>query len=310
MIILLLICWMFWGLDISKTYGILKKADFLKLIWIPIGYIILCCFRALRLRNTPEFLNVNRLKLFSIVAIHSFWNNILPARSGELSFLHLTKKHFHMETGHSAGILITIRLYDFLVTSIIFVFALSFFLYELNNSPLLIYAAVFVIVIMILLLWNLSSLIRHLIWMIRKIRFLISAKEKFLHLLGHLLHSTIQMRNIRTHSYLIISTIFCSISSIFIFQLVMISLNIHCSITATIVGSFFALFASMLPLNAPGNTGLLDAGWVLGFLFVGLDKNSAVLSAIVMHSMLIISASSVGLLGYLFLCIKKNEVRK
>ena len=215
-----------------------------------------------------------------------------------------------MEIGHSTGILITIRLYDFLMTSIIFVFAASFFGYELNQSPLLISAAMLIFIIMILVLWNLPALIRLLIDLIGKIGFLISVKEKILHLLSHFLHSTTQMGNIRTHSYLIMSTLFCSISAIFIFQMVMISLNIRCSITSTIVGSSFALFASMLPLNAPGNTGLLDAGWVLGFLFVGLDKNSAVLSAIIMHSMLIISASFVGFLGYLFLSIKEDEVRK
>lgn len=227
-----------------------------------------------------------------------------------MSFLYLTKKHFRMEIGHSAGILITIRLYDFLMTSVIFVFAASFFGYELNHSPLLIFAAMLIFMIMILLLWNLPRLINILISLIKKIGFLISVKERILHLFSHVLHSTTQMGNIRTHSYLIISTLLCSISSIFIFQMIMISLNIRCSITATIVGSSFALFASMLPLNAPGNAGLLDAGWVLGFLFVGLDKNAAVLSALIMHSMLIISASFVGFLGYSFLSIKKDEVRK
>ncbi|MFH2047106.1 MAG: lysylphosphatidylglycerol synthase transmembrane domain-containing protein [Pseudomonadota bacterium] len=310
LIILFLIWWMCRGVDLSKTYEIMKKADLPKLLCIPIGYILLCCFRSFRLHNTPELSNVNPLKLLSIVAIHSFWNNILPARSGELSFLYLTKKHFHMEIGHATGILITIRIYDFLMISMIFVFAASFFGHVLKRSPLLISAALLIFIIIILLLWNLPRLIRILILLIRKINLLISVKEKILHLLGHFLHSTTQMGNIRTHSYLIVSTLFCSISSILIFQIVMISLNIRCSITATIVGSSFALFASMLPLNAPGNTGLLDAGWVLGFLFVGLDKNSAVLSAIVMHSMLIISASIVGLLGYLFLSIKKDEVRK
>lgn len=297
-------------LDFSKTYEILRKADFLKLSLIPIGYIMLCCFRAFRLHNTPELSNVNPLKLFCIVAIHSFWNNILPARSGELTFLYLTKKHFHMGIGNSTAILITIRLYDFLMTSIIFVFACLFFGYELRNSPFLISVAILVTVIMILLLWNLSLLIRYLIGLIREIRFLASVKEKIIHLLSHVLYSTTQMRNIKTHLYLIISTIFCSILTIFIFQMVMISLNINRSIIATIVGSSFALFASMLPLNAPGNTGLLDAGWVLGFLLVGLDKNSAVLSAIIMHSMFIISASLVGLLGYLILRMLEDEVQR
>jgi len=310
MIVILLIWWMCRDLDFSETHEILKKADFLKLIGIPIGYLMLCCFRAFRLRNTPDFSNVNPLTLFSIVAIHSFWNNILPARSGELSFLYLTKKHFHMEIGHSAGILIAVRLYDFLMTSIIFVFAVFFFWYELNNSTLLIAVALLIFAIIILLLWNLTHLVQYLIRVIRKIGFLTLVKDKILHQLSHFLHSTTRMGNVRTHAYLILSTLFCSLLSIFIFQMVMISLNIHCSITATIVGSSFALFASMLPLSAPGNTGLLDAGWVLGFLFVGLDKNSAVLSAIVMHSMLIISASFVGLLGYLFLSIKKDEVQK
>jgi len=300
-VVCLLIWWMLRNIELQKIYEILRKADFSKLIWIVIGYFLLCLLRTFRLHRISELSNTNPLILFCIVAIHSFWNNILPARSGELSFFMLAKRHLNMEIGRSAGILVIIRFYDFLMTSVLFFSAIFLLGYAAKNSLLIIAMMTLIFIVMILSLCYLPRLIRSLIRFIMKIRFPSLLRERMLRHLNEFLYSTTQMGNMRTHLHLIVSTLFCNISTIFIFQMIMISLNINILIPAVIVGSSFALFSVMLPINAPGNIGPLDAGWVLGFLSVGLDKDSAVLSAIVMHSMLLASACLVGIFGYIIL---------
>ena len=307
-VVFLLIWWMLRNVELLKSYELLRRSDFSTLIWIPIGYFLLCLFRTFRLYRISNFSTVNPLILFCIVVIHSFWNNVLPARSGELSFFMLAKKHLNMEIGHSAGILITIRLYDFLMTSILFLSAISLSGFAVRNSLLIIAMIILIFVVTILIFRYLPVLIRCLASSILKIHFPTLLKERILHHLRHFLFGTTQMESMRTHLHLIASTLFCNISAILIFQMVMISLNIDISIPAIIVGSSFALFSVMLPINAPGNVGPLDAGWVLGFLFVGLDKNSAMLSAVIMHSMLLLSACLVGIFGYIILYSMKKII--
>lgn len=50
--------------------------------------------------------------LTSISAIHAFWINVLPARSGELSFLHMARKYAGAPYAYSGGALYVVRLCD------------------------------------------------------------------------------------------------------------------------------------------------------------------------------------------------------
>lgn len=297
-----LILWVIWGVDYFRIYEILRRARLGHLIWVPIGYVMVCFFRTLRLHALREFSTMDPVKLFSIVSIHSFWNNILPARSGEVTFLYLTRRHFGMELGHSAGILTTIRLYDFLITSMIFFGALSFY-GSGNNSGILLLGSLLILA-MCVIIWQLSGIVWICLLLVDRCPFFPKLMREIGRSLGHFYESILSGRNLKTHALLLVSTLPCNISSIFLFHMIMVSLDIDVSVMQTAIGSTFALFSVMLPFNAPGNTGLLDAGWVLGFLFVGVDKTRAVVSALIMHFMLLVSACFVGFLGTLLLRIR------
>lgn len=305
LVILALAYWVLHDIDYLKTYSIIKKANIEQLFLVPVGYGIVCIFRSLRLYGLKEFSAIEPVKLFGIVSIHSFWNNVLPARSGEMTFLYLAKKHFGMEIGRSAGILTVIRLYDFLMTVIVFFCALLFFRSGNNHSKIFLLVGI-VIMAMSFVIWQLPKITQIILVMTRKCDFFPIIMEKVNRSLGHFYESVISTKSFKVRLLLMLSTLPCNLSSIFVFHMVLISLGIHVSVIETTVGSTFALFSVMLPFNAPGNTGLLDAGWIVGFLFVGLDKSKAVASAVVMHSMLLVSAVIVGIVGSVLLKISRR----
>jgi len=307
-VVVTLFWWILRDIDLVKMTQALKVAHFRVLILIPVGYFLLCIARAYRLRKISVFSTVNPLNLFFVITLHSFWNNILPARTGEISFIYLAKKYFNLNVGHAAGVLFVIRIYDFAVTLIIFVSALLLLGYAGKISPLVMATLCLVFLVLTLLLWRLSKVTRGLIFFVQKLFPDISAKDRIVRLLNNF-HTGITQIDSTAHLKLFAITVLCSFISFFIFQLVVSSLCLSISLAEVIVGSSFALFAVMIPINAPGNAGLLDAGWVLGFLFIGLDKSSAVLSAIIMHSMLLVSASLVGLIGYIFLYSRRTRFK-
>ena len=65
--------------------------------------------------------------IFGIAAIHSFWNNLLPFRSGELSYIYLVRKSGKVDDGANVASLVAARVLDAVVVAL-FLFLSSFFL--------------------------------------------------------------------------------------------------------------------------------------------------------------------------------------
>lgn len=60
-----------------------------------------------------------------IATLHAFWVNVLPVRSGELSFPHLVRAHGGVAYARSLGVLYVVRLYDAAIIALYGVLALS-----------------------------------------------------------------------------------------------------------------------------------------------------------------------------------------
>src|SRR3989338_5078470 len=90
-------------------------------------YYVALLLKAARFRFFLEN-KITLSQMFSIVASHSFWNNILPFRSGELSYLYLLRKHVAVGAGEGISSLVLARAFDALVVLIFFVFSASFLL--------------------------------------------------------------------------------------------------------------------------------------------------------------------------------------
>jgi len=62
--------------------------------------------------------------LFNIVCVHNATNNLLPARTGELSYIYLLKKINNKTVGDGIATLVVSRIFDFIALIILFFFAI------------------------------------------------------------------------------------------------------------------------------------------------------------------------------------------
>tara|TARA_B100001964_G_C14259160_1_gene614328 strand:+ start:2634 stop:3587 length:954 start_codon:yes stop_codon:yes gene_type:complete len=88
---------------------------------IPV-YLLLYLFRSIRFYSMLSF-DGGLDNMFSIVCIHNLANAIMPARTGELSFVYLSKRS-GISTGKGLATLIVSRGFDFLAISLLFVVVL------------------------------------------------------------------------------------------------------------------------------------------------------------------------------------------
>lgn len=88
-------------------------------IYIIIGFILYLgsyFFRALRFHILLNS-KVSIKDLFSIVCVHNMANNILPARTGEVSYVYLSKKLHNISVGEGVASLMVARVFDFTTIS-------------------------------------------------------------------------------------------------------------------------------------------------------------------------------------------------
>ncbi len=91
-------------------------------LYLIVGFVLYACsyfFRALRFQ---VLLNgeVGIRNLFNIVCVQNMANNILPARTGELSYIYLLKKLHNITTGEGFATLLVARVFDFFAISLLF----------------------------------------------------------------------------------------------------------------------------------------------------------------------------------------------
>jgi len=58
--------------------------------------------------------------LFKIVCVHNMMNNLLPARTGEVSYIYLINKVHERDISEGIATLVVARVFDFIVISGIF----------------------------------------------------------------------------------------------------------------------------------------------------------------------------------------------
>ncbi len=304
--------WFSYNLDLSMVVQNLTNANPVFLLGMVMSYFLLCLVRTLRWKSVPIFSKMGNGMLFGVTGLHAFWNNILPARTGEVSFSFLLKKHAGIKIGHSAGILMVVRIYDAftIVSTMLFLLPWIYALqyggndFNLQNISYLILIIIFLLLVII----NGEKILKNLLrffdtsfpnFRVKKI--ILVAAEDFN-------YGMMQMSGFKVRLKIFVLTVVCNFLAYLIFYLAFKSLGINVPLISLLIGSTFSLIGSMLPINTPGNIGAFDAGWIGGFLLTGLTKHDAVVSCFIMHSMVLISALLAGALSYAVLNFKKGSV--
>ena len=298
-------------ISIQKTLKILVNADPLLLIAAFLIYFISNYFKSVRYSAMMETYHISAFNMFSVTAYQNFFNQILPARTGELTLIYYLKKTAGTDVPKGLHILLITRIYDLIIVAIFFISSV-FIYFGRNASQMLLIAGICLLIFSIVSLFNLKLIARIVRisynWSINQ--FGLSEKPVFVKLKENIeiLESEFSSYDtVRQSPLLIFTSILVWITQYALAYFVIISLNINIGLVQSIVGSTGQVMANVLPVNSFGSIGTLEAGWTAGYLFAKMGLENAVISGLGYHIITIMSSLVLALLCYVIMKSKPMQ---
>jgi uncharacterized protein (TIRG00374 family) len=300
-------------IQIADIIVILAGIDPLYLI---VGFVLYICinfFRALRFYILLDREVVLR-DLFNIVCVHNMVNNILPARTGELSYIYLLKKLHNKKVGAGIATLFIARIFDLITISLLFFISALM----IRDLPEIIMKAVWGIALFLMLIVIFASILlcfgksfldcvrrffgrynldRYLVdYLLRKGEEVVESFEKI-------------KANGKVTVVALITVSFGIWLSLYLLSYILAeAMNIDLGYFAVVLAFTFVVFTMILPIQGIGGFGTMESGWAVGFIAMGLTKEVAISSGFGYHIIIWVYFLVLGCYG--FLAVKSEDPTK
>lgn len=280
---------------------------FIKPAYIFMAFIVYACSYIIKAQRLFILVKLNApLKIyFAITSLHNLWNNILPSRIGELSYVLLIKKHLGLSAGAGLSHLFIMRYLELFISLIILFIAV---LLNKNPSHPIYYNRYYLSCILLLIfLMGLLFLIfkkpskKILLRMISfigiKKDLLINIIEDFFNIFNQFYLKFILLLSV----YTVVGTFILYLTNHILF----IMFGFPFSFYDTIIVSSFMILTFLFPLQGIGGFGTYESVLTLGFYILGIQKDVAIICALILHIIGYVYFLLLGLLGYILLMQKK-----
>ena len=288
--------------EIPKTLSNISKKALL------IAFALYCLslpFKALRFRLIMD-VDIKLHRLVSIIALQAFFTNILPMRTGELSYVYLLKQKEEVSTTKSVASLMSASIIDILlILVLIFSTAWHFkglLAEKLSYSlffwlPLLLIFAILSVVAAPIFAPKACCRIVKKITIIGeniKVKLLSRLVEKFVELLRELTNISFDTR--------LAGIVIFSIANLgirFAMQCYLVrAMQIDLGVLEIIFALSFTAFFNMFPIQSFGNFGAVEAPWTLALLQLQVSKDLAIISVFSLHLLTIFYCVILGVYGF------------
>src|SRR3989338_3511540 len=268
------------GVDFSQ---LLETFELIPLpIWFLAVLLFLLTFVAQALRFYLLNLNFSFIRLFQVTVFHNFFLILLPFRLGEFSYIK-QRTDAGVSIAKAAADIVVVRLYDLITLSVLFLILLLRFPGILGASAVLLLITLLILGAYILgLPANFHS---NLVYLLKGVKGVSGLKRIILSLTAEM--STISLNHRLLLLIISILVWFCSLSPWVIFFSYILNLPVASGLLAVTV----SLIASFIPINPPGGVGAVEAGWIAGFLLVGVSYGAAVTASVFAHAILVLGIS-------------------
>lgn len=285
--------------------------------WLAVGgvwYALTNVLRAFRFGALLEWRGLWRpLTILPEMFAMNFLNNVLPARSGELSFPYFMVTRHKVSFGESATVLILARIFDYLAVACLFVL---FAVLELSglqpNAARVIWAVVVLLAasvgMLLLAPWlaNVGFDLAHRLFRTRRNpsgrvnRFLEKAQAQIVPTLR-------RVRSARTYARALGWSVLVWMAMFACFTAFLQAIRLPQPYALVVVGSTFATLAKALPMLTVGGFGAHEAGWALGFSLTGMDTTLAITSGFAVNILILLTSSLMGGLALLFMHFQRRQ---
>jgi uncharacterized protein (TIRG00374 family) len=273
-------------------------------------YIIAYIFRSFRFYYLLSK-KVRIKDIFTIVCVHNIINNILPARTGELSYIYLLKRHKIPLEERIASLLMA-RMFDFIMIACFFLISVLL----LTKLPYIIAGAfwiiaislIFLVLLLMMLLYSgdsFKSTINKIAVKLKISNFKIT--KRILKLIEDTLSS---FNSIGSRQIIIKSTVL----SIFIWTTLYLAYYLFTKafqvelefFEIIVIASFLALLP-LLPFYSVGGFGTTEVTMTILFVAFGIPEAVAIVVSFGLHIIGLIITIILGILGFVLLGLKKGS---
>lgn len=291
--------------------GVVTTLTCINPLYLVAGFLLYACsyfFRAMRFRILLSG-EVGMRDLFKVVCVHNMMNNLLPARTGELSYIYLLNKVHGRNIGEGIATLVISRVFDFIAIAGIFLCAVMI-LRRLPGTAT--QTALYALAAVLLGMGIIIFLIK-------------SDKKKILATIGNLfgrykldknpvagrifskIHETADSFDalgsaaMHFHLRVLTTTLGLWVSLYTFYYCMALAMHMDVGYVPAVFASSFAVFTTVLPIQGIGGFGTIEGGWAVGFILVGIPDAVAVASAFGFHLIMLMYTLLLGVCGYVFL---------
>ena len=271
-----------------------------------IGFVLYCIFILSKTIRFRQLLAINQstLKLLPIFALHTFWGNILPFRSGDLSYIFLMKSQEQVTGTKSLASLMLASIID--LTLLIGLISMTSLLLRSDLAGLSYFG---LLVLPIFFGISILGFMGSALFARKKLNCLINTFEnwvqyfnfrliqwitaKILAIIKELLSTNLDRHFLLTWVYSIIS-----MTIRFGFQIYLIvEMGVEVPIINLIFALVFTNIFNLLPIQSIGNFGTIEAPFSWALIHFGTTKEVALVTAFSLHIIILAYCLPIGLYG-------------
>ncbi len=249
--------------------------------------------------------------LLTILFVHNMFNNLLPARTGELSYVYLLKEKAGLNINYGLSSLMIARIFD--LVGISFLFLLSFFV--VKDLPFFITGVLMLVTVVlglafmftILLLFYNKKFLNFLERFASKTRLdRIKYTRMALEKSGETVESfkIIKSKKVIAVS-LALSVAIWLIASMMTF-LFLIEMEVYLSIWKIFIASGIMVITTILPIHSIGGFGTIEGTWTAIYVALGVSAQVAFASGIGVHLIIVLYFLILGIIGFVLMKMDKQ----
>lgn len=246
---------------------------------------------------------LNFSKLLHITLAHSFLNSILPAKSGELSYLYYLKQDGRVSAGESLASLFVARVFDTVAVIVLILVALVFIgpaIFNVGQVTVLalsgLAATLVVLLVFILFHQRILTALRFFFTLVRLDRLALGSK-----VLQRLQEAVVEVSRINERSRLTPTigwTLIIWLLNASHFWLLVLGFGLKMSFIQAVFINGFPALARAIPFYTVGNFGLFEGTTVAGMVLVGFAKTEAISFSVIVHVAQIVISFISGIWSY------------
>lgn len=273
------------------------------------AYLFAYIIRVFRFRTLLSKERTPVATMFFIVCAHNFINKVLPAKTGELSYVFLTRRTLNINMSQGVGALLAARLLDLGALCALFG-GFGWIPYLLWRPGRWYLAAEFVSLLFGLTVLAVMFFGEKVGKSIREKLRPVAAGKGIVSWIARAVIGLLDPDGLERIRRSFPRLLFFSVSIWLGTGLTLIALVTGFGLPFTqsqiLFGSFCALLSSGLPINGIGGIGVLETGWAFGFIVMGADEQLAVSAGFAVNVITVGFSAFLGMIGGIGLALKRR----